>query len=281
MILLLGNDAYSQFRMDALKSAIAKIDPELKDLRLDAKWVYAIQMKDEAFDANELARAGSLLNAVGPCDEADFFVTPRKGTISPWSTKATDIFRNCGLKSILRVERGIRFKLEQEVGVGQWTSALYDRMTEGIYEDIDDLFDVDEPRPGRVYDVMGKGLAAIKEANDEMGLAISEPEMKYLAESFKKAGRNPTDTELTMFGQVNSEHCRHKIFGAEFIIKGKKQKHSLFEMIKNTHKKRPQDTLSAYKVNSSVVTGFKTDIFAIDPKTNQYSFKKDQLDQLM
>ena len=86
MILLLGNDAYSQFRMDALKSAIAKIDPELKDLRLDAKWVYAIQMKDEAFDANELARAGSLLNAVGPCDEADFFVTPRKGTISPWST---------------------------------------------------------------------------------------------------------------------------------------------------------------------------------------------------
>ena len=281
MILLLGSEAYSPFRMDALKDAIAKIDPELKDIQLDAKWVYAIQMKDEAFDAEELSRAASLLNAVGPCDEADFFVTPRKGTISPWSTKATDIFRNCGLKSIVRVERGIRYRVEGDGENRAWLAALYDKMTEGVYESIDDLFDVDEPRPGRVYDVMGKGLAAIKEANDEMGLAISEPEMKYLAESFKKAGRNPTDTELTMFGQVNSEHCRHKIFGAEFIINGKKQKYSLFEMIKNTHKKRPQNTLSAYKDNSSVVTGFKTDIFAIDPATNAYSFKKDQLDQLM
>ena len=282
MILLLGSEAYSPFRMDALKDAIAKIDPGLKDIQLDAKWVYAIQMKDEAFDAEELSRAASLLNAVGPCDEADFFVTPRKGTISPWSTKATDIFRNCGLKSIVRVERGIRYRVQGAGSSEQgWLAALYDKMTEGVYESIDDLFDVDEPRPGRVYDVMGKGLAAIKEANDEMGLAISEPEMKYLAESFKKAGRNPTDTELTMFGQVNSEHCRHKIFGAEFIINGKKQKYSLFEMIKNTHKKRPQNTLSAYKDNSSVVTGFKTDIFAIDPATNAYSFKKDQLDQLM
>ena len=284
MILLLGSDAYSPFRMDALRDAIAKIDPVLKNIQIDAKWVYAIQMKDEAFDAEELSRAASLLNAVGPCDEPDFFVTPRKGTISPWSTKATDIFRNCGLKSIVRVERGIRYQVHgAECGVqgAGWMAALYDKMTEGVYESIDDLFDVDEPRPGRVYDVMGKGLAAIKEANDEMGLAISEPEMKYLAESFRKAGRNPTDTELTMFGQVNSEHCRHKIFGAEFIINGKKQKHSLFEMIKNTHKKRPQDTLSAYKDNSSVVAGFRTDIFAIDPATNRYSFKKDQLDQLM
>ena len=154
-------------------------------------------------------------------------------------------------------------------------------MTEGVYGDIADLFDVDDPRPGRTYDVLTKGVEAIKEANEEIGLAISEPEMKYLAQSFKKAGRNPTDTELVMFGQVNSEHCRHKIFGAEFIINGKKQKDSLFGMIKNTHKKRPEDTLSAYKDNSAVVTGFKTDIFAIDPKTNTYGFAKDQLDQLM
>ena len=283
MILLLGSDAYSPFRMDALRDAIAKVDPELGHLSIDARWVYALQLKDEAFDAEELSRAASLLNAVGPCDEADFFVTPRKGTISPWSTKATDIFRNCGLKSIVRVERGIRYRAPELLNAStpQLLNCLYDKMTEGVYESIEDLFDVDEPRPGRVYDVMGKGLAAIKEANDEMGLAISEPEMKYLAESFRKAGRNPTDTELTMFGQVNSEHCRHKIFGAEFIINGKKQPKSLFEMIKNTHKKRPQDTLSAYKDNSSVVAGFKTDVFAIDPSTNRYSFKKDQLDQLM
>ena len=281
MILLLGSDAYSPFRMDALKESIAKIDPALVDVSIDAKWVYAIQMKDQAFDAEELSRAASLLNAVGPCDAADFFVTPRKGTISPWSTKATDIFRNCGLKSIVRVERGIRFQVKGAGEGERWMSALYDRMTEGVYESIDDLFDVDEPRPGRVYDVIHRGVDAIREANDLMGLAISEPEMRYLAESFRKAGRNPTDTELTMFGQVNSEHCRHKIFGAQFIIDGKKQSKSLFEMIKNTHQKRPQDTLSAYKDNSAVVTGFKTDVFAIDPKTNRYSFKKDQLDQLM
>ena len=296
MILLLGSDAFSPFRLVALKDAIAKADATLGPIEIDAKWVYAIQPVGESVDEVELARAASLLNAVGPCDGADFFVTPRKGTISPWSTKATDIFRNCGLKTIARVERGIRYFVTRDRNVASplststSTSAststsflhlIHDKMTEGVYETIDDLFDVDEPRPGRVYDVMAKGVAVIREANEEMGLAISEPEMKYLAESFKKAGRNPTDTELTMFGQVNSEHCRHKIFGAEFIINGKKMPHSLFEMIKNTHKKRPQNTLSAYKDNSSVVTGFKTDVFAIDPKTNAYSFKKDQLDQLM
>ena len=286
MILLLGSDAFSPFRMDALRDAITKIDPALNHASLDAKWVYAIQTNGEAFDPEELKRAASLLNAVGPCEEADFFVVPRKGTISPWSSKATDIFRNCGIKSFLRVERGVRYIVRGasaalEGASAAWMKALYDQMTEGVYTSIEDLFDVDEPRPGRTYDVLTKGVEAIREANVEIGLAISEPEMKYLAESFKKAGRNPTDTELVMFGQVNSEHCRHKIFGAEFIINGRREKESLFGMIKNTHKKRPQDTLSAYKDNSAVVKGFKTDIFAIDPKTNAYSFKTDQLDQLM
>ena len=289
MVLLLGSDAFSPFRLEALKDAVAKADAALGSIEIDAKWVYAIQAVGEGVDGEELARAASLLNAVGPCDGADFFVTPRKGTISPWSTKATDIFRNCGLKTIARVERGIRSKVKKLGGDGEkplsasasFLQLIHDKMTEGVYTDIADLFDVDEPRPWRTYDVLSKGVEAIREANVEIGLAISEPEMKYLAESFKKAGRNPTDTELVMFGQVNSEHCRHKIFGAEFVIDGKKQKRSLFEMIKNTHKRRPQDTLSAYKDNSAVITGFKTDVFAIDPKTNAYSFKKDQLDQLM
>ena len=293
MILLLGSDAYSPFRMDAIRDAVKKLDPTLGPVAIDAKWVYAVQLVSEAFDVKELERVGVLLNAEGPCDGADFYVTPRKGTISPWSTKATDIFRNCGLKSILRVERGIRYRLTRltpngfvdrenpSVPVGAWVAALYDKMTEGVYADIGDLFDVADPRPGRTYDVLAKGVAAIREANAEIGLAISEPEMEYLAKSFAAAGRNPTDTELVMFGQVNSEHCRHKIFGAAFVINGKKQRHSLFEMIKNTHAKRPKDTLSAYKDNSAVVAGFRTDVFAIDPKTNRYSFRKDQLEQLM
>ena len=305
MILLIGSNAYSPFRLDAIKDAIAKLDPAAGSVEIDAKWVYALQTNGEAFDPEELKRAAVLLNAEGECDAADFFVTPRKGTISPWSTKATDIFRNCSLKSIKRVERGIRYVINGGVKPSvrpagelyedgsepaetiapfqppKWISAIYDKMTEGVYEDISDLFDVADPRPGRTYDVLAKGVEAIREANVEIGLAISEPEMEYLAKSFKAAGRNPTDTELVMFGQVNSEHCRHKIFGAEFIINGKKQKDSLFGMIKNTHKKRPADTLSAYKDNSAVVAGFKTDVFAIDPETKTYSFRKDQLDQLM
>jgi len=280
MILLIGSDAYSPFRLDAIKDAVAKLDPALGPVEIDAKWVYALKMKDESFPVEELQRAGVLLNAEGECDDADFFVTPRKGTISPWSTKATDIFHNCDLKSIERVERGIRFKTSKKLPE-KCFAALYDKMTEGVYEDIADLFEAGEPKPGRIFDVLTKGIEAIREANDELGLAISEPEMEYLAKSFAAAGRNPTDTELVMFGQVNSEHCRHKIFGAEFIIDGKRQKKSLFEMIKNTHAKRPKDTLSAYKDNSSVIAGFKTDVFSINPKTNSYAFKKDDLDQLM
>jgi len=295
MVLLLGTEAYSPFRMDAIREAIAKFDPELGPLSIDARWVYAVELTDEAFDVVELERAASLLGAEGDCGAADFFVTPRKGTISPWSSKATDIFRNCGIKSVRRVERGVRYVVslakprtaaEQEefkssLAGAKWLAALYDKMTEGVYEDISDIFDVADPRPGRTYDVMAKGVEAIREANAEIGLAISEPEMEYLAKSFRAAGRNPTDTELVMFGQVNSEHCRHKIFGAEFTINGKKQPKSLFEMIKNTHKRRPKDTLSAYKDNSAVVAGFRTDVFAIDPKTNEYGFRKEQLDQLM
>jgi len=279
MILLLGCSAYSPFRLDAVKDAIAKISPEARVVEIDAKWVYAIKTSGE-LPAESLAKAMTMLNATGECDGADFYVTPRKGTISPWSTKATDIFRNCGVAGVERVERGIRFRTSAPLPP-QCLAALYDKMTEGVYADIDDLFEEGEPKPGRTYDVLSKGVEAIREANAEIGLAISEPEMEYLAKSFAAAGRNPTDTELVMFGQVNSEHCRHKIFGAQFIIDGKKQPKSLFEMIKNTHAKRPKDTLSAYKDNSAVVAGFETKVFAIDPKTNEYKFKKDSLDQLM
>ncbi len=285
--ILLGAKAYSPFRLDALKAAIAKTDPSLPPLELDARWVYAIAAEGDEPSQVDLDRAATLLNAEGPLDAAHFFVTPRKGTISPWSTKATDIFRNCSLTTIARVERGIRYRVlvsgsDTPVRLSPaCLGALHDRMTEGVYESIDDLFDAGEPSPGRTYDVLAKGVEAVREANEELGLAISEPEMEYLAKNFTAAGRNPTDTELVMFGQVNSEHCRHKIFGAEFIIDGKRRGKSLFEMIKNTHAKRPQDTLSAYKDNSAVVKGFKTDVFAIDPETNAYVFRKTQLEQLM
>ncbi|MBR0197840.1 MAG: phosphoribosylformylglycinamidine synthase [Kiritimatiellae bacterium] len=307
MILLEGENAYSPFRLDAIREGILSAAPELGAVDIEAKWVYALEMAERAFSIEELQRAQELLNATGQAPELEegygvwsFYVMPRKGTISPWSSKATDIFRNCSLTSILRVERGIRFTVRLPYGAKEKAArlgfavaeaprnlppacfaALYDKMTEGVYTYIDDLFEVDEPKRGRVYDVLGKGVEAIREANEEIGLAISEEEMEYLAKSFAAAGRNPTDTELVMFGQVNSEHCRHKIFGAKFIIDGKEMPNSLFGMIKNTHEKRPKDTLSAYKDNSSVVKGYPTKIFSIDPKTNAYTFKEDQLDQLM
>ena len=304
-ILLFGGDAHSKFRVDALRAALSKASPAFADAGIDAKWVYAIQPDGAGPDEETLARAALLLNA-GPGSVSDvpqcaraFFVTPRKGTISPWSSKATDIFRNCSLGGIARVERGIRYAIS---GVSaedlspQALNALHDRMTEGVYESIDDIFECPPPRPGRTYDVMSKGVDAIREANAEIGLAISEQEMQYLADSFRAAGRNPTDTELTMFGQVNSEHCRHKIFGAEFTINGKKMPDSLFGMIKNTHKKHGKGTLVAYKDNSSVVEGFETEMFgpygdsrrsssdsadAGRRMSNVYKFRKVQLDQLM
>ncbi len=325
-ILMMGSAAYSPFRLDALRAALAAADKALANVSINARWVYAIEPEGEGPDAETLERAALLLNAesgewgTGNGERGAFYVTPRKGTISPWSSKATDIFRNCGLKGIARVERGIRYCIssdgsgksaaspnQQPLGEAALSplqnnkaiAALYDRMTEGVYTDLDDLFDCPPPKPGVTFDVLGRGVEAIREANVSLGLAISEPEMQYLADSFKAAGRNPTDTELVMFGQVNSEHCRHKIFGAQFIIDGKTQKDSLFGMIKNTHKKNGKGTLVAYKDNSSVVEGFETEVFGTSPGNSgisgnsgnsgksgilggaPYSFRKLQLDQLM
>ena len=313
-ILLFGSAAFSQFRIDALRAAMGAVEPSLGSADLKATWVYAIEPEGDGPDAATLERAALLLNA-GNGEPATgnveggvhFYVTPRKGTISPWSSKATDIFRNCGLKGIARVERGIRFQISADgkdfqpfnpstFQLAPAVQALYDRMTEGVYASLDDIFDCPPPRPGRSFDVLSRGVDAIREANVELGLAISEPEMQYLAESFRAAGRNPTDTELVMFGQVNSEHCRHKIFGAKFIIDGEEMPNSLFGMIKNTHKKNGKGTLVAYKDNSSVVEGFETEMFgpwgdgrrstaggADDGcrMSQAYSFRKVQLDQLM
>jgi phosphoribosylformylglycinamidine synthase len=172
MILLSGSDAYSPFRMDALRDVVSKLSAGAGRVRIEAKWVYAIDVEGAMPDMVELERAASLLGAsfsAGPeihrtsAGDGCFFVFPRKGTISPWSSKATDIFRNCGLKTIKRVERGIRFMVEPRLPVTA-LSALHDRMTEGVYRDVADIFAEGEPKPGRVYDVLTKGVEAIREA---------------------------------------------------------------------------------------------------------------------
>ncbi|MDU6286585.1 MAG: phosphoribosylformylglycinamidine synthase, partial [Acinetobacter sp.] len=194
-------------------------------------------------------------------DEIQILVTPRVGTISPWSSKATDIFKNCNTP-VHRLERGLLFTLK---GVTEITNevkqVLHDRMTETVFAQIEDakaLFSETAPKLLNSIDILGQGKEALVKANNEFGFALSEQEIDYLTEAFGKLGRNPNDIELMMFAQANSEHCRHKIFGSEWTIDGEKQPLSLFQMIKNTYKESPTDVLSAYKDNASVIVGYDT-----------------------
>ena len=169
-----------------------------------------------------------------------FLVTPRPGTISPWSSKATDIALNCGLKKLNRVERGIAFHIEidGEVDSRALQSCLYDRMTQAILgslEEATSLFTHSTPKSLAEVDILGGGKQALVTANSDMGLALADDEIDYLVDSFTELGRNPNDIELMMFAQANSEHCRHKIFNASWTLDGKAQEHSLFAMIRNTH----------------------------------------------
>jgi phosphoribosylformylglycinamidine synthase len=285
--MLQGCPAFSRFRLDALAERVGCAVKGAEKPRIDAHFVYLLET-DGTPDDETLARACSLLGATGVAQtRGGFFVTPRKGTISPWSSKATDIFQNCGLAGIARVERGLQvsvFSGNEELSVatlGPALSALHDRMTEGVYVNVDDFFDHRPPAQGASFDVLGRGLAALEEANRTMGLALSDEEIRYLCESYTQARRNPTDTELVMFGQVNSEHCRHKIFNAEWVIDGAKRDTTLFQMIKHTHACHPEGTLVAYSDNSGVVEGVKAAAFAVDPVTHAYRFEEDQIDMLM
>ena len=286
-LMLQGTAAFSQFRLDAVAAKITTYAKNEEPVHIEAHFVYLLDTSGP-LDPQTLDRACSLLGSDGHAQPQDgFFVTPRKGTISPWSSKATDIFRNCGLTSVKRVERGVHLRIfagEQELSaeaLGPAVNVLHDRMTEGVYQNLDDLFAHRPPAPGRAFDVLGKGLAALEEANCTMGLALSDEEIHYLCESYTKAGRNPTDTELVMFGQVNSEHCRHKIFNAEWVIDGEKKSRSLFKMIKHTHACHPEGTLVAYSDNSGVIEGFPALGFEVDPETHTFRFELDQIDMLM
>ena len=207
-------------------------------------------------------------------------VIPRPGTISPWSSKATDIVHNCGLEQVLRVERGIVYTLEFEAGAelsATQRSAilplLHDRMTETVVFDVKDtdvLFHHATPAPSQSIDILAGGRAALESANRELGLAMSADEIDYLLENFTALGRNPVDIELMMFAQANSEHCRHKIFNADWIINGESQDETLFNMIRASHRASPDGVLSAYHDNAAVIEGFEVQRFYPDPQARTY-----------
>jgi len=268
--MLRGRSAFSGFRLADLLKSVEATAPSLAVSGIEAVHVYLVDsatpLADESLDKTRTLLGASAAFETGP----GFLVTPRKGTISPWSSKATDIFHNCGLTGIRRVERGTYFELAREAGgcitveeARPVLNLLHDRMTEGVYTDVSDIFQHVEPAPCRTVNVLEEGIEALRTANVEMGLALSEEEIQYLCEGYQAISRDPTDVELVMFGQVNSEHCRHKIFNADWIIDGEKQPGSLFGMIRNTHEKHPGGTLVAYKDNSSVVEGHEDDWFEV------------------
>ncbi|MCK5480312.1 MAG: phosphoribosylformylglycinamidine synthase, partial [Gammaproteobacteria bacterium] len=217
----------------------------------------------------------------GAVPAGSMVVIPRPGTISPWSSKATDIVHNCGLENVLRVERGIVYTLELEAGTElsapQRTAILpllHDRMTETVVFDVNDtdvLFRHATPAPSQSIDILTGGRAALETANRNLGLAMSADEIDYLLENFTALGRNPVDIELMMFAQANSEHCRHKIFNASWIINGEPQDETLFNMIRASHRASPEGILSAYHDNAAVVEGFEVQRFFPAPETRTYT----------
>ncbi|MBU8895082.1 phosphoribosylformylglycinamidine synthase [Corallococcus sp. M34] len=220
-------------------------------------------------------RSGSLL-----------LVIPRPGTVSPWSSKGTDIAHNCGLGAkVRRMERGTAFYVAgphgralEEAALEALTSVLHDRMTQAVVRRMEDaaiLFSTHAPRPLTRVDVLGGGRAALVAANRELGLALADDEMEYLVARFGELKRNPTDVELMMFAQANSEHCRHKIFNASWTIDGKAKERSLFQAIKNTHAAHPGGVLSAYKDNAAVIEGFEAERFFPDGQSGEWRSKRE------
>src|SRR6185312_10204711 len=215
-------------------------------------------------------------------------VVPRTGTISPWSSKATDIIQVCALTAVERVERGIEYRIAARGPLGSQRLAriaplLLDRMTEMALLDAAEagrLFEHSPPRPAQRISLAG-GRAALEEANRAMGLALSADEIDYLLASFRQLGRDPTDAELMMFAQANSEHCRHKIFNARWIIDGCEQEESLFAMIRYTHTRNPQGVLSAYRDNASVIEGVVGSRYFPDPLSGAYCESREPIDILM
>ena len=278
MLILPGSNALSVFRSQRLLNQLQAVAPAIASVQ--ARFYHFIDAS-APLSPQDTERLTAMLTYGEPVPETlyegaleEFFVIPRLGTISPWASKATDIAHNCGMAHVHRIERGVAYKVILKSGIlgtgigapkrlsleeAQAVAALlHDRMTESVLRSADEavrLFDELEGKALEAIDVLGQGRDALVRANTELGLAMSDDEVDYLHEAFTKARRNPTDVELMMFAQANSEHCRHKIFNADWVIDGVKQDKSLFQMIKNTHQLQPKGTIVAYSDNSSIIEG--------------------------
>ena len=276
-----GGNALSDFKVQQLLPRLTAISDKITGL--SARFVHLAAFDAEP-DARTLERLGQLMAYGEPCSEAHLsaekagatalLVMPRLGTVSPWASKATDIAHNCGL-SLHRVERLVEYRVTLKTGllskpalnaeqVRAVADLLHDRMTEAVTLErtqAEALFTELHPSPMEHVDVLGGGKAALEKANKDWGLALAEDEIDYLVNAFTGLKRNPTDVELMMFAQANSEHCRHKIFNAQFTIDGALQEKSLFGMIRHTHQTAPQHTIVAYSDNASIMEGSEVERF--------------------
>jgi phosphoribosylformylglycinamidine synthase len=291
---LRGAPALSDFRVNKLLAQCTEL--QLPVTNIYAEFTHfahiSTDLNDEEFQVlQQLLKYGPTIEEHEPVGQF-ILVTPRPGTISPWSSKSTDIAHNCGLAKISRLERGIAYYIsfskpdtelssEQQV---QLNNLISDRMMEAVFTDMaqaTSLFATAEPGELTAIDIESGGKNALVQANIELGLALAEDEVNYLFENFTKLGRNPHDIELYMFAQANSEHCRHKIFNADWTIDGVKQPKSLFKMIRNTHEVNPDFVLSAYKDNAAVMVGNKGGRFFPNPETNVYGYHHEDIQILM
>jgi phosphoribosylformylglycinamidine synthase len=262
-----GPSALSDFRLQVLLGQLQQLDSSIGGLRAHhVHWVATQEplTPDTRQRVEQLLAYGEPFLVSEPDDSALVVVMPRRGTVSPWASKATDIARNCGLE-VVRIERVTHFHLLRRGGwrgllsktapspTQRLAAVLHDRMTESVAFDAEATRSLFEARPGEPLaqvDVMGQGRIALDLANQQYGLALSDDEVDYLHQAFIRMQRNPTDVELMMFAQANSEHCRHKIFNAQFTIDSVPQTHTLFGMIRHTEQVHPQRTVVAYHDNA-------------------------------
>lgn len=300
MLQLSGDSALSQFRRQKLQQQIeaAGLPFQLKETRFD----YFLDTS-RPFTAQETAKAEDLLSASAfqaPADsEVVLIVTPRLGTLSAWSTKASEIAMNCGLDAVKRIERGLRYVFEargvaltadgEAVGVSAEDQALmrlvHDPMTESVlfdFKSVQALFEFQNAKPGQSIPLLELGMRAIESANQTLGLALAADEISYLTNAFINLERNPTEVELMMFAQANSEHCRHKIFRASWTLDGCEQAHSLMDMIQNTYaRSQGRGVLSAYSDNASVIEGSVAERLMPAPTSDVYEYIQEPIPILM
>ena len=290
MIVKEGPASHSPFKLESLLRRLQSIDQNIDDL--GARFIHLIDSKNDP-DEEQDRILDSILE-YGPdwpfgTDEGfKVFTLPRFGTTSPWSSKATDIAKVCGLTSIEKIERGVVFTLalkdKDSAPSKEAIEMLYDRMTEVVITDLKqakEIFSSLEPQPFSDVDILSDGKKALETANIELGLALNNDEIDYLLEQFTKLNRNPTDAELMMFAQANSEHCRHKVFNADWVIDGVDKERSLFQMIKNTYEASSRNVLSAYKDNAAVIAGHKADWFLPHLDDQKYGRFHDEIHTMM